>query len=308
LGDSLETIRHTCHSSLLSRESSDPSVYSGFRFIVSIWTDDGQHVSALVHNEFHAEHFDLCSFKASTACWYNTIVAASSADAGWSFQLASPPLVVAGVAFTQDVEQGRHRGFFSPSNIVKSNQYFYMLADTTGGPGQAGGLCLFRTTNVFDPTSWRGYDGQGFGAATIDAYRQSPSLYRPCKPVDHLATIGSISLHRPTGRFLAVFQGPDAAHPNGQIAYSWSDDLIHWETPRNLLDVPDMSSRNCNDRIRYGYPSILDPDSPGRNFDTIGDEPFLFLTRFHVSDCRLPPDRDLVRIRLKISGTGQSNR
>ena len=43
------------------------------RFITALWSDDGEHVAALVHNEYHAEHFaGRCTFKEDLACWYNT--------------------------------------------------------------------------------------------------------------------------------------------------------------------------------------------------------------------------------------------
>jgi len=299
-GHSLNDIRQTCHSSLPSQENADPSQYSGSRFITATWTDDGRRVFALIHNEYHADRFHRCAFSSSMACWYTTIIAASSKDSGKSFSVSTPPEIVAGVPYRQEVEQGRHRGFFNPSNIVRAGQYWYMLTDTTGLGSQKPGLCLFRTADIQDPTSWRGYDGAGFTARGIDAYRQDPAQYTPCKPVDNLSTIGSISLHRPSGRFLAVLQGPDTDRKDGQIAFSWSDDLIHWEKPRNLLAISDMSSKNCSDDLRYGYPSVLDPDSPARNFDVIGDTPMLFLTRFHVSDCAMTSNRDLLKIGLEI--------
>ena len=58
---------------------------------------------------------------------------------------AAPPVVVAAAPFRQDFEQGRHRGFFNPSNILHAGGYWYMMTNTTGGAGQAQGLCLFRT-------------------------------------------------------------------------------------------------------------------------------------------------------------------
>jgi hypothetical protein len=209
--------------------------------------------------------------------------------------------VVAAVPFRQDFEQGRHRGFFNPSNILFHSGYFYVMADTTGGAGQKAGLCLFRTQNADDPASWRGYDGQGFDSRAIDPYRFDTSRYVPCQPVAGPGTAGSITWYQSSGLFLIVYQTRDSSHPNGRTAYAWSQDLMQWSSAQTLYDQPDMSSSNCADRYRFGYPSVLDPDAPGRNFDRIGDHPYLFLTRFLVANCRLSANRDLVRVQLHIT-------
>jgi hypothetical protein len=53
-------------------------------------------------------------------------------------------------------------------------------------------------------------------------------------------------------------------------------------------------------------PSLLDNDSTSRNFDTIGQRPFLYFTRFNVgfnspTRCFTSLDRDLIRIPLEFS-------
>jgi hypothetical protein len=300
-GPSLLQIRHSCHSSFISRENSDPSAYSGLDFITALWTQDGERVTALIHNEYHADHFpNGCLYNDSMKCWYTTIIGASSIDSAQSFKTAHPPKVVAAVPFRQEFEQGRHRGFFNPSNIIFHNGFFYMASDTTGGVSQKPGLCLFRTESVEDPTSWRGYDGQGFGSRPLDPYRSDTRDYVPCQPISR-GTVGSITWHEPSAMFLIVNQTVDASHPNGETIYAWSKDLIHWSEPQTLFAQPDMSSANCKDMYRYGYPSILDSETLRRNFDHIVDHIYLFLTRFHVENCKLSPNRDLIRFQLDIT-------
>jgi hypothetical protein len=301
VGDTLLTIRHSCHSSLRSAHDPDPAKYDGDRFLTSTWTDDGINVFGLVHDEYHADRFKLCVRVAPLACWYNTIIAVASHDGGQTFSAAAPPQVVAAANMKQDAEPYRHRGFFNPSNILKDGAYWYVMSNTTGGGAQKPGLCLFRSDNIANPARWRAWDGKAFEANAIDPYRDDLENYAPCQPVEWLATIGSVSKHKPSDRFLAVFDWPDAEHPRGQIAYSWSKDLIHWQPPRTLLNVPGMSSPDCRDTSRYGYPAVADPNADGRNFDAIGDNPYLFVTEFHVEHCQLPPDRALVRIPLHIS-------
>jgi hypothetical protein len=303
IGSALLNIRHTCHSVLTSHENADPSVYSGFAYVTAVWTDDGEKVNALIHNEYHAEHFpNACIFKDSMKCWFTTILAASSTDGGQTFSETSPPTVVASAPFPQDFQQGRHRGFFNPSNIIFHQGFYYMLVNTTGGIGQKPGLCLFRTATVSDATSWRAYDGVDYKSVAIDPYRADTNDYVPCQPVAGPGTVGSISWNAASGLFLIVYQWVDKIRPDGVTAYSWSKDLINWSAAQTLFAEPNMSSHNCSDKFRYGYPSVLDPQAVGRNFDTVGEHPMLFLTRFHVgTNCDLPPNRDLTRFQLDIT-------
>jgi hypothetical protein len=301
VGPSLRNLRHGCHASLPSHENSDPAAYSGFRYITATWTKDGRNIAALVHNEYHADHFTgACAFHEAMPCWYTTIIAAQSADGGMTFRVSAPPVVVAAIPFRQEVGQGRHRGFFNPSNILFRDGFWFMATNTTGGAGQKEGTCLFRSADINDPTAWRGFDGKDFTASPYDPYRVNANPYVPCEPMTGIATLGSISFLPSRGLYLAVFQGPDHDHPNGRIGYAWSRDMQHWGPSHTLLDKPDMTSKNCSDTYRYGYPSLLDPDVGGRNFDVIGSAPLLFMTRFHVGKCGLPPNRDLVWMQLDV--------
>ena len=71
--------------------------------------------------------------------------------------------------------------------------------------------------------------------------------------------------------------------------YSTSDDLIDW-APRQLIREAVLTSpyRVRRPRTRSGYPSLLDPDSPSRNFETTGRRPWLYFTRFHYKDASRP--------------------
>jgi hypothetical protein len=116
-------------------------------------------------------------------------------------------------AFRQDVGQGRHRGFFNPSNIVERDGAWYTLIATTGGEGQKRGVCLFRSTNIEDPTSWRAFDGADFTLRAVDPYREDVAQAKPCQPLKVLpTTVGSVTRHEASGQWLAIFHlGPDPA-------------------------------------------------------------------------------------------------
>jgi hypothetical protein len=304
-GRSLLQLRHGCGKALDSRADPDPAAYAGSSFITATWTEDGRHVAALVHDEYHADRYPgRCRFATTMACWYNAIVAAGSSDGGRSFTTALRPILVAGATFRQDVDQGRHRGFFNPSNIVRMAGAYYFMANTTGGGAQRPGVCLFRSANPLNPTSWRGLTAGGYRYRATNPYR--PDSRRtgvlPCQPIAVGGAPGSISYHRSSGRFLSVMQAtkaPDAA--SGAIRYSWSTDLVHWSPAMTLLRLPILGSQSCGDKARYAYPSLIDDDG-GRNFDSIGANPWLFLTRMVVSGCHETVERDLIRIRLRIAG------
>jgi hypothetical protein len=86
------------------------------------------------------------------------------------------------------------------------------------------------------------------------------------------------------------------------IYYSTSDDLIDW-TPRKLIvEVESTQTHRCGDPNPVAYPSVLDPDSTSRNFETTGKRAYLYLTRFNYESCRETMDRDLVRVPIEFPG------
>jgi hypothetical protein len=305
IGAGLDRITTSCSVSFESKNSADPSQFSDKSWIAATWTRNGRDVFALVHDEYHADkHAGACQFKDAMSCWYNVVTAAQSRDGGQHFTNSSPPTLVAAPGFRQDVDQGRHRGFFNPSNIIEHDGAWYALIATTGGEGQKRGVCLFRSTKIDDPTSWRGFDGKDFVLRARDPYRENTDQAEPCQPLKVLpTTVGSITRHEPSGQFLSIFHlGPDPSQgiAGGRVAYSWSSDLKNWSPLQTLVVHPTMWSKNCADRTRYAYGSLADPSSKSRNFETTGDEAFLFMTKMRVKDCRIGPDRDLVRIKVRI--------
>lgn len=305
IGPSLDRIRTVCSISFEAKNSADPSQFSDKSWIAATWTANGRDVYALMHDEYHADkHPGACRFRDAMSCWYNVVTAVGSADGGRSFKAGDPPAVVAAPAFRQDVGQGRHRGFFNPSNIVEKDGAWYALIATTGGDGQKRGTCLYRTDDIGDAKAWRAFDGQAFSLRAIDPYREDTAQAKPCQPLKLLpTTVGSVTRHEASGQWLAIFHlGPDDGQgiAGGRVAYSWSKDLIEWSPLQTLLTHPTIWSKDCTDRERYAYGAVADPASPSRNFETTGDEPYLFMTKVHVTGCKMGPQRDLVRIKVRI--------
>ena len=48
------------------------------------------------------------------------------------------------------------------------------------------------------------------------------------------------------------------------------------------------------------YPSLLDPQSPSRNFEDTGDHAYIYLTDIHPEACHIGTNRDLLRIPVAI--------
>jgi hypothetical protein len=57
----------------------------------------------------------------------------------------------------------------------------------------------------------------------------------------------------------------------------------------------------CSDEAAFFYPSLIDPDSPSRNFEDTDDRADLYLTKIYLDECRLGARRDLVRMPVAIA-------
>nr|USU30694.1 hypothetical protein NG677_15150 [Methylobacterium sp. OTU13CASTA1] len=307
-GPSLDALKLDCAIVLDSGEKPDPALYDDRSWVAATWTDDGKAVASLLHHEYQAnEHPGRCRSKVYLECWYNTVVAAASTDGGQRFSRATPPVVVAGAPFRQEVEQGRHRGFFNPSNIFGDGRWRYMFASTTGwdlkGSDQAAGVCLFRTDDPADPSRWRAWTGTGFTAAFPDPYTKPAMHPATCKPVAPFPTpVGAVVRHRGSGAWIAVFMARKAADfPESGFYWTSSRDLVTWDRPRLLLAGATLYDDPCGASAGLiAYPSLLDPAAMGRNFDDTGDTALLTYVTLRTEGCAITSDRDLVRRPLAI--------
>jgi hypothetical protein len=304
-GPDFGKLKLDCRVVLDSAGQEDPAAYDDKSWITATWTEDGQKVFALVHHEYQANHHrGRCKAEGYLACWYNTVLAVSSTDGGLSFERPKAPQVVAGAPFRQEVGQGRHRGFFNPSNIFRDSLYRYMFAATTGWEGQPSGACLFRTEDIADPSAWRAWDGKSFSIRYADPYRSREKPAAACRPVEPFPTpVGAVVRHRPTGAWIAVFQAEadGARFPEPGFYTTASRDLLAWDKPRLLLAGKTLYDDPCGSGGRLiAYPSLLDREAKGRNFDDVGNAAELYFSTLKVEGCTVTSDRDLVRRRVEI--------
>ena len=285
-GPDLTHVRIDCHVALDSALDANPAHYDDRRYIAATWTTNGRDVSALVHEEYHADQHKTCRVGDSLGCWFNTVLAFQSADGGASF-VASAPLVVASAPFKQDVEQGRHRGFFNPSNMFSDGRWTYAFISTTGWAGQAPGNCLFRTAKPADIGAWRAWDGKGFTVRYESPY-SSRAEPKPCASIaPFLFPVGAVVRDQRHKVWIAVFQAAATGATSLEgFYYATAHDLFHWSAPRLLMAGRTAYSNLCAvGPSIINYPSLMDPTSTSRNFDTIGDRPLLFFDIIAVAGC-----------------------
>ncbi|KAA2244004.1 hypothetical protein [Salinarimonas soli] len=304
-GESLARLAIDCTLVLASGGRADPAAFDDMSWITATWTEDGRTVHALVHHEYQANrHPGRCRHKGYLQCWYNTILGVTSGNGGASFARPEVPRVVAGAPFGQEVEQGRHRGFFNPSNIVSDGPWRYVFIATTGWTGQPSGACLLRTRNPGDPGSWRAFNGTDYTVRYRDPYRGPGAPPGACKPVGPFpAPVGGVVRHRGTGAWIAVFQASrdGADFPEAGFYVTSSADLLRWDKPRLLLAGRTLYDDPCTSGPRLiAYPSLLDHEARSRNFEDVGDEAELYFTTLRVDGCEVTADRDLVRRRVAI--------
>jgi hypothetical protein len=204
-------------------------------------------------------------------------------------------------------------GYFAPSNMVyrtADGYYYVLIASYQAYQDQAEGTCVMRTKTPGDPTSWRAWDGAAFSVAFVNPYANpgTPATGHTCAPVsfDHISTMtSSLTYNTYFGKYMLVgdssFWNPET---NGYVTgfyYSLSSDLITWGPPRIMMAATPPWAYTCGSAEKPAYdPSILDPNSPTRNFETTGQTVNLYYVRANpttnATGCSWGLDRDLIRI------------
>ena len=297
LGPGLDALTHACGILYRGSGADDPAALDDRVWVHAVHAGADGRVIALGHAEYHGHlRRDRCPVGGYLDCWVNGIVELVSEDDGASFRRAGPPVAAPGPG---PAGGGGRRGYFNPSNIVARDGFLLAFVFAEADGAQARGPCLIRRPEMSGAAGgvadWRAWDGIGF-AARLDG--------GTCRPVAGIpSTISSVVWQAPDGPWLAVTPAVrrDAAGvERSGIWWSTSPDLLHWEAPRLLLEAPLYWRRDCGAGVAHAYPSLLDPDSADPDFATVDDAFWLYLVRAHLGpDCRLGPDRDLVRIPIR---------
>ncbi len=311
IGPSLDRLSHPCDVTMSSDRDPDPARFDAREWLAAPYTPDGRTVYALVHNEYHGDGSPAsCLSGDPLKCWYNGITLAVSRDGGRTFSDARPPPqhLVASVPYRYVPNAGAY-GIFEPSNIVRGrdDDYFYAVVRVGAHGQQPLGACLMRTERLDDPRSWRAWGGSEFDVEFADPYQGIPGSVSDhvCEPLP-MSQIGtmheSLTYNTYLGKYLLVGLAgdtiPGRRGPVWGIYYSVSDDLIDWSRRKLIHEVETTWTYECGDSNPILYPSVIDEDSSSRNFETTGQRPYLYFTRFHYRNCAQTLNRDLVRVRL----------
>ena len=336
VGPDLGHLTHDCTVVLGSKYNPDPAAFDDKQWISSVYTTDGTTVYALLHAEYQGNtHPGKCPSGQYFQCWWNTIVLAVSKDGGNSYQHLGPRNgLVAAIPYRYRPDKGSgidgSEGEFGPSQIVRnpSNGYYYAIIGEKIQPRAPGepiraGSCIIRTRNLADPTSWRAMDASGaFSRTFIDPYTHtggSPRTYACAQYIETrpYGTDGrpadmprgspfnpSLSWNTYLQRWLIV--GTDQADPETGantwgVYFTVSKDLRTWRTQRLVIAKKMIFDYTCGDPDPIAYPSVIDPASPSRSFETTGKTAYLYYTSYHYPNCQQTLDRDLVRVPITIT-------
>lgn len=266
-------------------------MYDSYEWLTSPYTLNGIQVYALIHNEYHGDNCSNCN-EDRFNCWWNSINLASSTNQGQLYTHLLPPnhnIVNSPVDFDPDNQLG-NLGYFEPSNIIQKGDFFYALVNAHNSPDKWG-ACIMRTSNLADPSSWRLWDGSDFNL---------PGDKANCTPLNPSPPHYQVSYNTYLNKYISLLCWTE----DHMCKYSFSDDLIHWTNPANL--IPDQyPGEYCH------YGSLLQPGDPTRNFEETGRSPWLYYTICNNASCEdfcPDQDRDLKRTRIRFNKTGDEGK
>lgn len=316
-GPDFDNLTVDCSAAVMESDMDpDPGDFNYMEWLSSTWTDDGETVYGLVHNEWHGYDFDgECLSTDVLKCWYNGLTLVESVDSGRTFTHATAPdHLVMSVPYEYDASYVSRQGAFGPSNIVKNpnDDYYYCLFYTeeningTTSYLQGGGTCVMRTDDLSDPDSWRVYDGDGYNTEKVNPYTDTFDVN------DHLLIniglgkqMASLSYNTYFDQWMLV--GPSYKYDVEEdeyfrgFYYQLSDDLVNWTGLKLIMRInfPDNSSQNSNLVTHYGmYPTVIDHEDDGMNFMYTGRNCYLYYTIWNTfpTESSGSANRDLRRI------------
>jgi hypothetical protein len=259
----------------------------------------GNVLHALVHNEYHDSTSPNCALGdiyPDNPCNYISLLYATSSDGGTSFALASPYLVAPAPARWDPDHPAKNTayGYHDPTNIVQAaDGWFYALigANPDTDPKSQSGMCVMRTRTLADPSSWRAWDGKGFNHVFQDPYTSAGTS--ACTIVVGRSLRG-LAYDTYLGQYIAT--GTDC----GAMALV-STDLVHWNDLGNFKAayypaVPGYCNSPSGDLGAELYHTLVDHDGGGDNFETAGQAPYMYFTKWTRAGQYM--HRDLIRQRV----------
>ena len=316
LGPTLDSLQHSCDAAFRSFNDPDPADFNDQIWLDSFYTLDGKNIAALSHTEYHGwAHPGECHVQGNnqyTACEYDSDTYHRSNDGGYHFfSFKTPNNFVAGFPYKYEIDRGP-MGYSVDTNIVNYGGWYYAVATSWSWPPNCSGTtgphhCIasggapLRTQNVFDPSSWRSWNGTDFSVAFVDPY--ATTVKNPAQhvytPVSYMFAVNAINIYKPTNVVVATLWDywDNELGPPG-LYLTTSTDLIHWTKPLLVVTVKDLLAEDPKGSWLYAYFSLIDPDADPSdlNFATIGEHPYLYYVRLDNNG----QDRVLFRRRLTL--------
>lgn len=313
VGPALNTVQHSCEAAFHSANDPDPANFNDQIWLDSFFTLDGKNVAALSHTEYHGwAHPGECHSQNFGQCEYDSDTYHVSHDGGYHFEsLPAPKNFLAGIPYKYAIDNGP-MGYSVDTNIIQFGGWYYAIATDwtwppncigTTGPQHClipGGGAPIRTTNVFDPASWRGWSGKDFSVSFLDPYvgpltNRQEHVYTP---VPYMGFVNAINLYPKANVVVATLWDywDNELGPPG-LYLTTSTDLINWTKPRLVVTLKKLLADDPKGSWLYAYFSLIDPASTDLNFSTIGDHPYLYYVRLDNNSQR----RVLFRRRLTLT-------
>jgi hypothetical protein len=297
LGPTLENLTRSCVAAHLSANDPNPAHYNDQTWLDSFYTLDGRKIAALTHTEYHGwAHPGECPNPQDTAgpCEYDSDTYHLSLDGGYHFTgLKAPANYVAGFPYRYKIGDGP-MGYSVDTNIIAFRGWYYAVATDWTWPPNCGGStgphrCLvpnggapLRTHDVFDPSSWRGWNGTDFCLTFVDPYavRVTDPPAHVYAPVPYMTFVNGIYVYRPADIVVAtLWDGWDNELGPPGLYLTTSGDMVNWTRPRLVVTLKDLAANDPKGSWQYAYFSLIDPAATDLNFATVGDHPYLYYVR-----------------------------
>jgi len=297
IGPSLDSVQHSCEVGHRSVEDPNPADFNDQVWIDSFYTFDGRTVAGLAHTEYHGwVHPHECGTQILGECEYDADTYHLSKDGGYHFNsFKGPDNFLVGIPYQYEIDGGP-MGYSVDSNIIELGGWFYAMITSYAWPpactGQQGpqhcrtpsGGGPMRTIDVFDPSSWRGWNGKDFSASFIDPYpgpvkRPQDHVYTP---VPYMDVVTAINIFRSSNLVIATLWNPWTTEYGERGLYlSTSTDLVNWTKPTLVATLDQFLDQEPKGNWSYAYFSLIDPDAPDLNFSIVGGHPYLYYVRLN---------------------------
>jgi hypothetical protein len=278
-GSSLDSVQRICAATYVSAGDAALGDYKYHEWLFFGYTPDGTTVYGLTHNEWYPDLNGSCPSPTNSVVGAITLLI--STDGGASYAHPTTYIVGPTVAWNNFSCAGTAYGDWNVSNIItKGDGYYYALYTSLSPPGSSAqsGTCIMRTATLANASSWQTW--------TTGGSWQPLSATTQCGPLPGLDSwVGTVPESVKYSTYLNAYVAL-AINNDTHVMYSTSQDLLNWSAPQTILA---LSQSQVNGLTLY-YGSLLDPADTSRNFDNIGQQPYLYLVYAKPNG-----DRDIIR-------------